>query len=130
MAGFDTDEGLNWRRAAEILRTLKLEFGRLTLPVNDHAMGPKDIRREQQAAQNAAMSEAQPACDAAMRKGERTTAHWTGLPGTAVSGIHDRHTHVRPAPWAAPKDTAAPRASDPTHGSRREYAQGKRTSVA
>ena len=35
------EEGLSWRRSAEILRTLKLESGRLTLPVNDHGKRPK-----------------------------------------------------------------------------------------
>ena len=35
-------EGLSWRRAAEILRTLDLDFGRLTLPVNDHAEMPSE----------------------------------------------------------------------------------------
>ena len=35
-------EGLSWRRAAEILRTLDLNFGRLTLPVNDHAEMPSE----------------------------------------------------------------------------------------
>ena len=37
-------EGLSWRRAAEILRTLELDFGRLTLPVNDHAEMPNGRR--------------------------------------------------------------------------------------
>ena len=57
------------------------------------------------------MSEAQPACDAAVRKGERTTAHWTGLPGTAVAGIHDRH-----APACARRPGRLPRTPRHLHG--------------
>ena len=38
--GLIDEEGLSWRRAAEILRTVEIEFGKLTLPVNDHAAWP------------------------------------------------------------------------------------------